>query len=151
MTRSLPPSFDRFMPCRPGKVSPSSNVKACVQPESNHTSSTSRTCSQSSGLSTRPFKNVSLAPSRNQTSAPSAWNAASMRWISSSDLSNGDIFRQHVSNIDVKLGKVVYLWRTSTLNPTTRVYGTRALVCALKWERIPVRARVTIVSLAAKA
>ncbi len=37
------------MPARPGNCSGSSSVKACVEPESNHTSSTSRTCSHFAG------------------------------------------------------------------------------------------------------
>ena len=39
-----------------GKACGSSSVKVCVEPESNHTSRMSVTCSQSAGLSTRPVE-----------------------------------------------------------------------------------------------
>ena len=70
MTRSWPPSRWRTMPARPGNASGSSSVKAWVEPESNHTSRMSVTCSQSAGLSTRPARKRSRAPASNQASAP---------------------------------------------------------------------------------
>ena len=76
------------MPARPGNASGSSSVKVWVEPESNHTSRMSVTCSQSAGLSTRPARKRSRAPASNQASAPFCVMAVRMRAISSSDLAN---------------------------------------------------------------
>ncbi len=88
MTRSLPPSRTRLTPASVGKCAGSSSVKACVEPESNHTSRMSRTCSHSPASSTRPSRKRSLAPSSNHTSAPLSANACVMRAINSFDLAN---------------------------------------------------------------
>ena len=61
-------------------------MKVWVEPESNHTSKMSVTCSQSAGLATRPARKRSRAPASNQASAPFSAMAARMRAISSSDL-----------------------------------------------------------------
>ena len=70
--RSGPPLRRRRMPARPGNAAGSSSVKACVDPESNHTSRMSVTCSQSAGVATRPSRKRCCAPASNHASAPLA-------------------------------------------------------------------------------